>query len=82
VNYMVPSAVELPSFRLGRTETPSPTNPMGVKGVGETGTIASPPAVMNAVIDALEPFGVDDVDMPASPERVWRAVHGAKGGAA
>jgi len=80
LNYIVPSAVELPSFELGRTETPSPTNPMGVKGVGETGTIASPAAVMNAVIDALEPFGVEDIDMPASPERVWRAVRGAKGG--
>jgi aerobic carbon-monoxide dehydrogenase large subunit len=82
VNYIVPSAAELPSFQLDRTETPSPTNPMGVKGVGETGTIASPAAVMNAVVDALEPYGVDDVDMPASPERVWNAIHGAKGGTA
>jgi aerobic carbon-monoxide dehydrogenase large subunit len=80
LNYMVPSAAELPSFELGRTETPSPTNPMGVKGVGETGTIAAPAAVMNAVVDALEPFGVEDVEMPASPERVWRAINEAKGG--
>jgi carbon-monoxide dehydrogenase large subunit len=80
-SYLVPSAAEMPSFEIGRTETPSPTNPLGVKGVGETGTIASPAAVMNAVIDALQPFGVTNVEMPASPERVWRAIHGAKGGA-
>ncbi|MGH3129964.1 MAG: xanthine dehydrogenase family protein molybdopterin-binding subunit, partial [Gaiellaceae bacterium] len=77
VGYMVPSAAELPSFELARTETPSPTNPMGVKGVGETGTIASTPAVINAVIDALAPLGVTDIDMPATPERVWRAIQEA-----
>ena len=60
LNYLVPSAAELPSFELGRTETPSPTNPLGVKGVGETGAIASPAAVMNAVVDALRPSGVED----------------------
>ena len=64
VNYLVPSAAELPSFELDRTETPSPTNPLGVKGVGETGTIASTPAVMNAVVDALAPFGVTDIECP------------------
>src|SRR6266540_793030 len=74
VNYMVPSAAELPSYELGRTETLSPTNPLGVKGVGETGTIASTAAVMNAVVDALAPFGVTDLEMPATPERVWRAI--------
>jgi carbon-monoxide dehydrogenase large subunit len=58
--------------------TPSPTNPLGVKGVGETGTIASTAAVMNAVIDALVPLGVTDLDMPATPERVWRALEEAK----
>jgi carbon-monoxide dehydrogenase large subunit len=78
LNYLVPSAAELPSFELDRTETPSPTNPLGVKGVGETGTIASTPAVVNAVLDALEPFGVTDIDMPTSPERVWRAIQEAK----
>jgi len=76
--YLVPSAAELPSFELDRTETPSPTNPLGVKGVGETGAIASPPAVMNAVADALAPFGVTDIDMPATPERVWRALEEAR----
>jgi carbon-monoxide dehydrogenase large subunit len=77
-NYLVPSAAELPAFELDRTETPSPTNPLGVKGVGETGTIASPAAVMNAVADALAPHGVTDIDMPATPERVWRALQEAK----
>jgi carbon-monoxide dehydrogenase large subunit len=78
VNYAVPSAAELPSFELDRTESPSPTNPLGVKGVGETGTIASTAAAMNAVIDALAPFGVTDLDMPATPERVWRALEEAR----
>ena len=78
LNYLVPSAAELPSFDLDRTETPSPTNPLGVKGVGETGAIASTPAVVNAVIDALTPFGVTDIDMPTSPERVWRAIEEAR----
>ena len=58
--------------------TPSPTNPLGVKGVGETGTIASTPAVVNAVLDALGPLGVTDIDMPTSPERVWRAIEEAR----
>jgi carbon-monoxide dehydrogenase large subunit len=78
VNYLIPSAVELPSFELGRTETPSVTNPLGVKGVGETGTIASTAAVMNAVVDALSPYGITDLEMPATPERVWRAIEEAK----
>jgi carbon-monoxide dehydrogenase large subunit len=74
LSYLVPSAAELPSFELERTESPSPTNPMGVKGVGETGTIASTAAVMNAVVDALSPYGIIDVEMPAKPETVWRAI--------
>ncbi|HWB56674.1 MAG TPA: xanthine dehydrogenase family protein molybdopterin-binding subunit [Gaiellaceae bacterium] len=79
LSYLVPSAVELPNFELERTESPSPTNPMGVKGVGETGTIASTAAVVNAIVDALSPYGVTDVEMPATPERVWRAIQ--EGGA-
>jgi carbon-monoxide dehydrogenase large subunit len=75
-NYLVPSAAELPAFSLDRIETPSTTNPLGVKGVGEAGTNAAPPAVVNAVIDALSPFGVTDIGRPLSPERVWRAIHG------
>jgi carbon-monoxide dehydrogenase large subunit len=80
VNYLVPSATELPNYELDRTVTPSPTNPMGVKGIGEAGTIASTPAVINAVVDALSHLGVTNVEMPASPERVWRAIEQAKGG--
>jgi carbon-monoxide dehydrogenase large subunit len=74
VDYAVPSAAELPTFTVDRIAAPSPTNPMGVKGVGETGTIASPAAVMNAVVDAVAHLGVHDVAMPAKPERVWRAI--------
>lgn len=73
-DYLVPSAAEYPSFELGSTVTPSPTNPLGVKGVGEAGCIASPPAVINAVVDALSDFGVEHVDMPASPEKIWTAI--------
>ncbi|MDT4907413.1 MAG: aerobic carbon-monoxide dehydrogenase large subunit, partial [Pseudonocardiales bacterium] len=75
VDYTIPSAADLPSFTTDRTETPATSNPLGVKGVGEAGTIASTPAVVNAIVDALRPFGVNDIQMPATPERVWRAVH-------
>jgi aerobic carbon-monoxide dehydrogenase large subunit len=78
--YRVPSAAELPTFTLDRTVTPSTTNPMGVKGIGEAGTIAAPPAVVNAVADAVRAVGVDFVDLPVSAERVWQAVHQARGG--
>jgi len=76
-DYLLPSAVDLPSFTTDRTETPSTTNPLGAKGVGEAGTIASTPAVVNAVIDAVRHFGVNDIEMPLTPMRVWHAVqHG------
>ena len=78
-DYLIPSAADLPSFTTARTTTPSTLNPLGVKGVGEAGTIASTPAVVNAVIDALRPFGVSDVPMPCTPERVWRAIQEAQG---
>jgi carbon-monoxide dehydrogenase large subunit len=81
VDYTVPSAADLPHFDLDRTETPSTTNPLGVKGVGEAGTIASTPAVVNAVVDALRHLGVRDVQMACTPERVWRAIQdGGSGG--
>ncbi|HET9249324.1 MAG TPA: molybdopterin cofactor-binding domain-containing protein, partial [Actinomycetota bacterium] len=80
--YLMPSAAELPSFELDRTVTPSPTNPLGVKGIGEAGTIAAPPAVVNAIVDAVSHLGVTDVGKPATPERVWRAIRDAEGGAA
>ncbi|MFF0221466.1 xanthine dehydrogenase family protein molybdopterin-binding subunit [Streptomyces sp. NPDC004629] len=79
-DYLVPSAVDLPDFVTDRTETPAASNALGVKGVGEAGTIASTPAVVNAVVDALRPFGVHDVRMPCTPERVWRAVRSAAAG--
>ncbi|MGH9102463.1 MAG: xanthine dehydrogenase family protein molybdopterin-binding subunit, partial [Acidimicrobiales bacterium] len=77
-DYLLPTAADLPSFELGSTSTPSPTNPLGVKGVGETGAIAAPPAVLNAVLDALSHLGVRDLDMPASPWRVWQAIRSAR----
>lgn len=79
VDYLIPGAPELPNFTLDRTVTPSPTNPLGVKGVGEAGTIGSTPAVVNAVIDALEPFGVTHIDMPTSPWKVWQTIQDAQG---
>jgi carbon-monoxide dehydrogenase large subunit len=63
-----------PMFETGRTETPSPHNPIGVKGVGETGTIASTPAVVNAVMDALRSYGILHLDMPLTPDRIWNAI--------
>ena len=80
-DYLVPSAAEMPNFDLGSTVTPSPTNLLGVKGIGEAGTIASTPAVINAIVDALAPLGVTDIKMPASPQRVWATIQEAKGGA-
>jgi len=79
VDYLVPTAADLPSFELASTITPSPSNPLGVKGIGEAGTIASTPAVMNAIVDALQPFGVKDVVMPATPEKLWKLMN-ANGG--
>ena len=85
IQYLVPTAVEIPSPVLDRTVTPSTTNSLGVKGIGEAGTIASPPAVVNAVIDSVAHLGVTYIEKPASPERVWRAIQDARsegGGAA
>jgi len=78
MDYAIPRADAFPNFELGMTETPTTVNPLGVKGIGETGTIASTPAVYNAVMDALAPLGVKRVDMPLTPERVWRAIREAK----
>jgi carbon-monoxide dehydrogenase large subunit len=79
VDYALPSAADVPSFETDRTETRSPVNSLGVKGVGEAGTIAASPAVLNAVIDALRPLGVTFLDMPISAQRVWEAVQAAQG---
>jgi carbon-monoxide dehydrogenase large subunit len=81
-DYLLPSAADLPDFVTDRTETPAASNALGVKGVGEAGTIASTPAVVNAVVDALRPLGVQDVRMPCSPHRVWQAIRDARSGTA
>jgi carbon-monoxide dehydrogenase large subunit len=73
-DYTIPSAADLPSFEASNTETPSPHNPLGAKGIGESATIGSTPAVQNAVVDALKHLGVRHIDMPATPERVWTAI--------
>jgi carbon-monoxide dehydrogenase large subunit len=80
MDYLVPSAAEVPNIRTDSIVTPSPSNPMGVKGIGEAGTIGSAAAVINAVCDALAPFGIHDLTMPASPAKVWRAIEAAKAG--
>jgi aerobic carbon-monoxide dehydrogenase large subunit len=80
VDYLVPSAADLPTFGSDRTETPATSNPLGVKGVGEAGTIASTPAVVNAIVDALRPMGINDVPMPCSPHRIWQAIQSASSG--
>jgi carbon-monoxide dehydrogenase large subunit len=79
MDYAIPKADLLPMYETARTETPTPVNPLGVKGAGETGTIASTPAVMNAVVDALSGLGVDHIEvMPLTPERVWKTIQAAK----
>jgi len=75
MDYPMPRASDIPEYTLGSTFTPSPNNPLGIKGVGEAGTIGATPAIANAVIDALEPLGVRHLDLPLTPERVWRAIH-------
>jgi aerobic carbon-monoxide dehydrogenase large subunit len=79
-DYLVPSAADLPSLDTDHTQTPATSNPLGVKGIGEAGTIASTPAVVNGIIDALRPMGVRDITMPCTPQRVWRAIQAARGG--
>ncbi|HEU4435337.1 MAG TPA: xanthine dehydrogenase family protein molybdopterin-binding subunit, partial [Pyrinomonadaceae bacterium] len=77
MDYAAPRASHVPNFELDRTETPTPVNPLGVKGVGEAGTIGATPAIVGAVIDALAPFGVKHLDMPIKPENVWRIINNA-----
>jgi carbon-monoxide dehydrogenase large subunit len=77
LDYALPKAHNLPSFELSHTVTPCPHNPLGVKGIGEAGTIAAPPAIVNAVCNALKTHGVRHIDMPLEPEKVWRAIHSA-----
>ena len=75
-DYVVPHATQVPPFELDHTVTPSPHNPLGAKGVGEAGTIGATPAVVNAILDALAPFGVKHLDMPITPSKIWKAIHG------
>ncbi len=79
MDYALPRASDLPSFRTARQETRSPDNILGVKGVGESGTIGAPAAVVNAVVDALAPLGVSHLDMPLTPYRVWNAIQSSRG---
>jgi carbon-monoxide dehydrogenase large subunit len=81
VDYLVPTAADTISFDIDHTVSPSTTNTLGTKGVGEAGTIASTPAVVNAIVDAVRHFGVNDIRMPCTPERVWKAIHADDGAA-
>jgi aerobic carbon-monoxide dehydrogenase large subunit len=76
MDYLLPTSLECPAWELGETVTPSPHHPFGAKGVGESATVGSPPAVVNAVVDALRPYGVRHADMPLTPAQVWRAIQG------
>ena len=75
MDYCMPRADDLPSFKVALSSTPCTHNPLGVKGCGEAGAIGAPPAVINAIIDALRDYGCDDMSMPATPEKIWRAIH-------
>jgi carbon-monoxide dehydrogenase large subunit len=76
MDYLLPTSMECPSWELGETVTPSPHHPIGAKGVGESATVGSPAAIVNAVIDALAPMGITNIDMPLTPAAVWRAIQG------
>ena len=80
MDYTIPAASELSSFEASNTETDSPRNPLGAKGIGESGTIGSTPAMQNAVVDAVSHLGITHIDMPCTPERVWRAIQHAGAG--
>ncbi len=80
MDYLIPTAVEVPEWETDYTVTPSPHHPIGAKGVGESATVGSPPAIVNAICDALRPFGVRHVDMPCTPSRVWEAMQRGRGG--
>jgi len=81
MDYLVPTAVETPNWETAKTVTPSPHHPIGAKGVGESATVGAPPAIVNAVVDALRPYGVEHIDIPIHPWKVWQVIHGgAKSG--
>ena len=74
MDYALPRADDLPGFEITLVELPTEANPLGVKGSGQAGCIAAPQTIINAILDALAPLGIDHIDMPATPERVWRAI--------
>ena len=76
MDYAIPRARDFPRFELDNTVTPSPLNPLGVKGIGEAGTIGSTPSIVSAAVDALNEFGVEHIDMMLRPEKLWRLIHG------
>ena len=78
LDYLVPSAPDLPEYVAGRITTLCPNNPLGAKGIGESGAVGAPAAVVNAIVDALAPFGVEHVDMPVTPEKVWQLMEGTR----
>jgi carbon-monoxide dehydrogenase large subunit len=82
MDYALPKAIMIPHLELDSTETPSPVNPLGAKGVGEAGTIGATPAIVSAVVDALSPFGIRHIDMPIKPETVWQIIRKNSAGAA
>jgi aerobic carbon-monoxide dehydrogenase large subunit len=77
MDYLVPTAVETPNWETAKTVTPSPHHPIGAKGVGESATVGAPPAIVNAVVDALQPYGIEHIDIPIHPWKVWQVIHGA-----
>jgi carbon-monoxide dehydrogenase large subunit len=77
-NYGVPTMADLPTYETSHTCTPSTRNELGIKGIGEAATIGSPPAIVNAVVDALSPFGITHLDMPLTPDKIWRAIRDAR----
>jgi carbon-monoxide dehydrogenase large subunit len=78
MDYALPRADDLPSFEITLAELPTASNPLGVKGVGQAGCIGAPQTIVHAILDALAPLGIDHIDMPATPEKVWRAINAAK----
>ena len=78
MDYAIPRAHDIPEYELGSTETPSPSNPLGIKGVGEAGTIGATPAIANAVLDALSPLGIRHLDLPLTPQKIWQAIHASR----
>ena len=79
MDYALPRAGDLPSLDITLAALPTAANPLGVKGAGQAGCMAAPQTIINAILDALAPFGIAHIDMPATPERVWRAIHRARG---